>query len=110
VLGIDLTVRAHLILPAGTLTTALLRPFASVTLGPNASGACTEVPPPPPANCVYVTYSNVTATTVLAIQTGTLVATLPASGGAEKAVVASPSFVLLAGAQAVKPRRLLIAQ
>jgi len=90
VVGIALTVRAHIILPAGTLTTPLLRPFSSITLGPTAG--------------TYVTYSNTTATTELAIQTGTVVATIPPPTGAENAAVAAPAFVWLAGAQAVKPR------
>jgi hypothetical protein len=96
VVGIALTVRAHIILPGGTLTTALLRPFASVTLGPTAG--------------TYVTYSNPTATTELAIQTGTLVATIPVGGGVERSAVAAPAFVLLAGLPAVKPRSLPIAR
>jgi len=98
--GIALTVRAYLILPGGTLSKPFLRPFSSVPLGPNPAGTCTEVPTPP--TCTYITYSNVTATTALGIQTGTLVATLPAGEG--RSAVATPSFVLLAGAQAVKPR------
>ena len=90
VIGISLTVRAYITLPGGTLTTALIRPFASIAL--NSSSAT-------------VTYSNTTASTVLGVQTGTMVATLPASGGAETAATASsPGFVLLAGAQALKPR------
>jgi hypothetical protein len=68
VIGIALTVQAKLILPGGTLSTALLRPFASVTLGPTAT----------------VTYSDTTASTVLSIANGTVVGTLPASGGVEK--------------------------
>jgi hypothetical protein len=64
VIGIALTVQAKIILPGGTLTTALLRPFASVTLGPTAT----------------VTYSDTTASTVLSIASGTLVGTVPASG------------------------------
>jgi len=100
VADIPLTIRAYFILPGGTLSKPFLRPFASVPLGPNPAGTCTEVPTPP--TCTYVTYSNVTATTALTVQIGTLVATLPA--GDERGAVATPSFVLLAGAQAVKPR------
>jgi hypothetical protein len=86
-----LTVRAFITLPPGTLATALLRPFASVALDPtNAT----------------ITYASTTASTVLAVQSGTLVATKPA-GGTTKAAASAPfPFVLLAGAQAVKPRGL----
>jgi len=86
-----LTVRAFITLPAGTLATALLRPFASVALDTtNAT----------------ITYASTTASTVLAVQSGTLVATKSA-GGTTKAAAPAPSpFVLLAGAQAVKPRGL----
>jgi hypothetical protein len=92
VIGIPLTVRAHIILPGGTLTNALLRPFASVALdSTNAT----------------VTYSNTTASTVLGVQSGTVAATLPAKGGNQRAAAAAPSaFVLLANAPAVKPRML----
>jgi hypothetical protein len=54
---------AYITLPAGTLSNDLIGPFPSVTLDPtNAT----------------VTYKNATAATVLAVQSGTLVATLPA--------------------------------
>jgi hypothetical protein len=89
VVGVALTVRAYFTLPGGTLSKPLLRPFSSVTLGPTAG--------------TYVTYSDTTATTELSIQTGTLVATIPA-GDIQQSAVASPSFVFLAAAQAVKPR------
>jgi len=89
VAGIALTVRGYFTLPGGTMSIALLRPFSSVTLGPTAG--------------TYVTYSDTTATTELAIQSGTLVATIPA-GDVQQSAVASPSFVFLAAAQAVKPR------
>jgi hypothetical protein len=63
VVGIALTVRSHISLPGGTLSTALLRPFSSVALDSTNS---------------TVTYSNSTNSTVLAVQNGTLVATLRA--------------------------------
>jgi hypothetical protein len=67
VVGITLTIKAQLTLPAGTLTKPLIHPFAAVALGPgNAT----------------VTYSDSTNSTVLAIQSGTLAATLPAGGNA----------------------------
>jgi hypothetical protein len=68
ILGIDLEAVAYITMPGGTLSTALIRPFSSVALDPtNAT----------------ITYSNNTAATVLAVQSGTLTATAPA-GGAEK--------------------------
>jgi hypothetical protein len=95
VIGIALTVRANITLPGGTLTSALIRPFASVSIPSNAT----------------VTYSNTTASTVLGIQSGTMVATLPAGGSAQRAVAAAPSaFTLLASAPAVRPRILTVWQ
>jgi len=92
IVGINVTVKAYFILPAGTLSSALIRPFASVELD-STNGS--------------VSYSDSTATTVLAVQSGTLVATLPIPEPAEKAAVTAPSaVVLVAGAQAVKPRGL----
>jgi len=98
---VSLTVKAYIELPPGTLTRALLRPFSSVALN---------------STNVTVTYSNMrqlhggrptSTSTVLAVQSGTLVATLPAGGGAGKATSAAPpAVVLLAGAPAVKPREL----
>lgn len=90
VIGIALNVRAYIPLPGGTLTSALLRPFSSVTLGTNAT----------------VTYSNSTASTVLSVASGTLVATIP-TGGPSQAARAPSTVVLVAGAQAVKPRNTL---
>lgn len=88
VVGIPLTVRAKIVLPGGTLTNALLRPFASVALDSTST----------------VTYSNTTASTVLGIQSGTVVASLPASGGVARSAVTAPgAFVALVGAPAVKP-------
>jgi len=78
VIGIALTARAYFILPAGTLTNPLLRPFASVTLAANSS-------------TTTVSYSNGTATTVLEIANGTLVATIPPpSGSVAHAALATP--------------------
>jgi hypothetical protein len=89
---ISATVKAYFILPAGTLSSALIRPFSSVALD-STNGS--------------VSYADSTTTTVLAVQSGTLVATLPIPVPAEKAAVAAPSaVVLVAGAQAVKPRGL----
>jgi len=65
VIGIKLTIHAQVTLPAGTLAKPLIHPFAAVTLTP--------------ANAT-VTYSDGTNVTVLAIQTGTLAATLPTGG------------------------------
>jgi hypothetical protein len=88
VIGISLTVRAHIVLPGGTLSKALLRPFSSVTLDSTST----------------VTYSNTTASTVLAIQSGTLVATTPGSGARQAAFTAQPTVVVSAGGLAIKPR------
>jgi hypothetical protein len=55
--GIAVNVRAYFTLPAGTLTNPLLQPFASVTLSPIDT----------------VEYFDATATTVLAVESGTLV-------------------------------------
>jgi hypothetical protein len=68
IVGIDLEAVAYITLPGGTLSTALIRPFSSVALD---------------TTNVTVTYSNSTAATVLAVQSGTLTATAPA-GSAEK--------------------------
>ena len=60
VLGISLTIKALIVMPVGTITKTALAPFNSVALAPgNAT----------------VTYSDSSASTVLAIQTGTLTAT-----------------------------------
>ena len=61
VVGIALTCRANITLPPGTLANPLLRPFASVSLDPTNS---------------TVSYSNGINTTVLAVQTGSLIAHL----------------------------------
>jgi hypothetical protein len=93
VIGIALQIKAYITLPGGTLSKALLRPFASVTIGPPSS---------------TVTYSNSTAATVLGIESGTLSATLPAGGTEVSAVTAPSPLGMLSGALAVKPRGLLI--
>ena len=62
VIGIGLTVRSYITMPGGTLTNDLVRPFPSVTLNPSNA---------------TITYSDTTNSTVLAVQNGTLVATIP---------------------------------
>jgi hypothetical protein len=67
VIGIDLTINATIYAPPGTMTTPLIHTFTEpVTLTP--------------ANAT-MTYSDGTASTVLAIQTGTLTATIPTGAG-----------------------------
>lgn len=66
VIGIDLQATANITLPGGTLTTALLRPFSAVSLNPSNA---------------TITYANGTASTVLAVQSGTLIATIPSGPG-----------------------------
>jgi hypothetical protein len=64
VVDINLTIKAQIELPNGTLANGLLHPFATVALAPgNAT----------------LTYSEGTESTVLPIQTGTLSATIPTS-------------------------------
>lgn len=89
VIGISLQVKAYVPLPGGTLSKALIRPFASVAIGPTAT----------------VTYSNSTASTVLAIETGTISATVPAGGGAQLSAVAP--FTMQMAPAAIKSRGLL---
>jgi hypothetical protein len=62
VTGIALTIKATILLPAGTLTKPLLHPFSTVTIAP--------------ANGTMV-YSDSTASTELSIQTGSVNATIP---------------------------------
>jgi uncharacterized protein (TIGR03437 family) len=63
VVGISLTIKAAIVMPYGTLDKFLLQPFKAVSLAPgNAT----------------LTYSDGTNSTVLAIQTGSLTATIPA--------------------------------
>ena len=78
---VKVTVKAVVVMPAGTLKDYLLYPFSAVTLTP--TNATLE-------------YTNGTNSTVLAIGSGTLTATLPAGGQ-------KPSAVLLhsGGAQAI---------
>jgi hypothetical protein len=89
-----LTIRTLITLPPDTLSTVLIHPFASVALDPsNAS----------------VTYAQGTASTVLAIQTGTLEA-VPNSGTPTTASLMLPgrsASVFLVGAQAVKSKGLV---
>jgi hypothetical protein len=62
VIGIALTIKASVVMPYGTISNQLLHPFNAVTLVPgNAS----------------VIYSNGTDSTTLAVQSGTLTATIP---------------------------------
>ena len=64
VVGIAVDIKAVIIMPFGTFSNPLLHPFANpITLAPSNA---------------TVTYSNTTNTTVLAIQTGTFTATVPA--------------------------------
>jgi hypothetical protein len=64
VVGIQLTIHAQVTLPANTLVKPLIHPFAPVSLTP--------------ANAT-VTYADGTNVTVLAIQVGTLGATIPSN-------------------------------
>lgn len=91
VVGIPLQVEAYIPLPGGTLTKALIRPFASVALPSTAT----------------VTYKNSTAATVLGIQVGTLAATVPSGGPAQSAAATPFAVGMLFGQLAVKPRFLL---
>jgi len=81
VVGIQLTIKASIAMPLGTIAKPLLYPFKAVALTTtNAT----------------VTYSNGTDSTVLAIQSGNLTATIPSGGPASSAVVLHSN-----GAQAV---------
>lgn len=62
VVGISLTLKAHVQMPVGTIAKTTLAPFSTVTL---AAGTAT------------VTYSDGSSSTELGIQTGTLTATVP---------------------------------
>jgi len=64
VVGILLTIKASITMPSGTITKPLLHPFGAITLTTSNSS---------------VTYSDGTNSTVLAIQSGTLIATVPAA-------------------------------
>jgi len=72
VIGINLTIKAVIVMPYGTFSNPLLQPFAAIALAPgNAT----------------VTYSDTTSSTVLAIQTGSLTATIPGGAPTKAAVV-----------------------
>jgi len=62
VVGISLTIKATVTVPSGTIPKQLIHPFASVALTPSNA---------------TVIYSDSADSTTLAIQTGTLVSTLP---------------------------------
>jgi len=76
VVGISLTIKAVIVMPFGTFKNPLLQPFGSpVALAPgNAT----------------MTYSDGTSSTVLAIQTGALTATIPAGGPEASVRFAAP--------------------
>jgi len=74
VVGLSLTIKANITMPVNTITKPLLHPFNAVTLAPgNAT----------------VVYSDGTTSTTLAIQTGTLTATIPSASHA--AVLSHPA-------------------
>lgn len=76
VIGISLTINATITMPAGTITKPLIHPFSPVTLAPgNAT----------------VSYSNGTDTSVLAVDSGTLTATIPTATAAQ-ASLTSPAL------------------
>jgi hypothetical protein len=72
IVGVNLTVLAVIKLPAGTIPNQLIHPFAAVALSPATA---------------TVTYSDGTNSTMLSVQTGTLVATVQTSGAAPSAAV-----------------------
>lgn len=63
VVGISLTIQAKIVMPAGTIAKPYLHPFSVITLSPSNAA---------------VTYSDGSNTTVLAINNGSLTATIPA--------------------------------
>lgn len=75
VVGISLTIKASITLPSGTIATPLLAPFTS--------------PVKLTATDAALTYSDGTASTVLAIQSGSLTATVPAAAAAAAVVLHS---------------------
>jgi uncharacterized protein (TIGR03437 family) len=81
VVGVSLTIKALIIMPLGTLSKPLLHTFNTVTMAPATAS---------------MTYSDGTNTTVLAIASGTLAATIPAAAPKAPAVVLHSN-----GAQAV---------
>jgi|SRR5580658_268912 hypothetical protein len=72
VVGISLTIKAVIVLPLGTIANPYLHPFSAIALAPGNS---------------TVTYSDSSASTVLAIQTGGLTATIPSGDPRASAVV-----------------------
>src|SRR5450755_3880499 len=76
IVGINLTIKANITLPANALTKPLLHPFSSITLTPSVAS---------------LMYSDGTNSTSLAMQSGTLTATIPA---------AAPTTLLLHSAAA----------
>jgi hypothetical protein len=75
VIGISLTIKAVIALPIGTITKPILHPFTkAVDLAPGNATA---------------TYSDSTAATVLAIQSGTLNGTIPSDAPTADAAVGS---------------------
>jgi hypothetical protein len=81
VVGVSLTIKAFIIMPLGTIVKPLLHTFNTVTMAPATAS---------------ITYSDGTNTTVLAIASGTLAATIPAAAPKAPAVVLHSN-----GAQAV---------
>jgi hypothetical protein len=76
VVGISLTIKAQIQMPWGTITNQLLHPFSPVTLATTNTS---------------FTYSDGTSTSVLAISTGTLTATIP-TGSTTKRISGIPHF------------------
>jgi len=89
VVGIPLNVTAVLLLPGGTLPNPHLNAFASVALDPSNA---------------TVTYSNTTASTTLAVQTGTVDATTSSSSVTASAAPAPALVGLPDIMDALKPR------
>lgn len=80
VVGIPLHISATIVMPGGTMTKPLIRPFPAVSLDPSNS---------------TVIYSNTTASTTLTVESGTLQATTATGGDVE---AASARHVLSRGA------------
>jgi len=76
VVGISLTIKAQIQMPWGTISNQLLHPFNPVTMSTTNTS---------------FTYSDGTSTSVLAIQSGTLTATIP-SGSPAKRISAAQRF------------------
>ena len=75
--GIEIDVLAYLQTPPGTVASALIHPFSSVTLKPCTHGTTLTC-----VNTVVYSDPNTGNSTTLGIDSGTLVATIPHSGGA----------------------------